>query len=71
MNIWVEYWEKEENSINTHAQIRELAKWKEPDPKKVSRRFSRCSFSKLPRINKTPIKIVTKAEERKLWLFSS
>ena len=39
MNIWVEYWKKEEKSKNTHAQIRELPKWKEPDPKKVSRRF--------------------------------
>ena len=39
MNIWVEYWKIKENSKNTHAQIRELSKWKEPDPKKVSRRF--------------------------------
>ncbi len=39
MNIWVEYWKKEEKSKNTHAQIRELAKWVEPDPEKISRRF--------------------------------
>ena len=39
MNIWVEYWKKEEKSKNTHAQIRENAKWVEPDPKDVHRRF--------------------------------
>ena len=39
MNIWIEYWKKEEKSKNTHAQIRELAKWKEPDPKDVQKRF--------------------------------
>ena len=39
MNIWVEYWKKEEKSKNTHAQMRENAKWVEPDPKDVHRRF--------------------------------
>ena len=39
MNIWIEYWKKEEKSKNTHAQIRENAKWGEPDPKDVHKRF--------------------------------
>ena len=40
MNIWIEYWEKsKEPSKNTHAQIRENAKWVQPDPEKVSKRF--------------------------------
>ena len=39
MNIWIEYWKKEEKSKNTHAQIRELAKWVEPDPEKIDKRF--------------------------------
>ena len=39
MNIWIEYWKKEEKSKNTHAQIRENAKWIEPDPKDVHKRF--------------------------------
>ena len=39
MNIWIEYWKKEDNRKNTHAQIRELAKWIEPDPKKIIKRF--------------------------------
>ena len=40
MNIWVEYWEKsKKDSLNTHAQIRELDKWVEPDPEKINRRY--------------------------------
>ena len=39
MNIWIEYWKKEKKSKNTHAQIREQAKWVEPDPKDVHKRF--------------------------------
>ena len=39
MNIWIEYWKKEEKSKNTHAQIRENAKWVDPDPKDVHKRF--------------------------------
>ena len=39
MNIWIEYWKKEDNRKNTHAQMRENAKWVEPDPKMVNKRF--------------------------------
>ncbi len=40
MNIWIEYWKKSsEPSKNNHAQIRENAKWVQPDPEKVSKRF--------------------------------
>ena len=39
MNIWIEYWKKEEDRKNTHAQMRENAKWVEPDPKKIIKRF--------------------------------
>ena len=40
MNIWIEYWKKSnEPSKNTHAQMRENAKWVEPDPKKIIKRF--------------------------------
>ena len=40
MNIWVEYWEKsKKDSLNTHAQIRELDKWIEPGPEKIDRRY--------------------------------
>ena len=40
MNIWVEYWEKSKTvSLNNHAQMREKAKWVEPDPKIIRRRF--------------------------------
>jgi len=40
MNIWIEYWEKsKEPSKNTHAQIREQARWVPPDPKTVRKRF--------------------------------
>ena len=40
MNIWIEYWEKsKEPSKNTHAQIREQARWEPPDPKAVRKRF--------------------------------
>ena len=39
MNIWVEYWKYDKKSKNTHAQIRELSKWEEPDPKKITTRF--------------------------------
>ena len=39
MNIWVEYFKFEDSRKNTHAQIREQAKWVEPDPKDVHRRF--------------------------------
>ena len=39
MNIWIEYWKKEEDRKNTHAQMRENVKWIEPDPKKIIKRF--------------------------------
>ena len=39
MNIWIEYWKKEDNRKNTHAQMGENAKWAEPDPKKIIKRF--------------------------------
>ena len=39
MNIWVEYFKFEDTRKNTHAQIREQAKWIEPDPKDVHKRF--------------------------------
>ena len=39
MNIWIEYWEKEDNRKNTHAQMRENAKWVDPDLKKIIKRF--------------------------------
>ena len=39
MNIWVEYFKFEDSRKNTHAQIREQAKWVEPDPKDVHKRF--------------------------------
>ena len=32
MNIWVEYWKKEDRvSLNNHAQMRENAKWIPPN----------------------------------------
>ena len=39
MNIWVEYFRVIDNSKNTHAQMREQAKWVEPDHKDVNKRF--------------------------------
>jgi len=40
MNIWVEYWKKEDRvSLNNHAQMRENSKWVQPDEKNIIRRF--------------------------------
>ena len=39
MSIWVEYFKREDNRKNTHAQMKEQAKWVEPDPEDISRRF--------------------------------
>ena len=39
MNIWIEYFKYEDSRKNTWAQIRESAKWDEPDPKDVHKRF--------------------------------
>ena len=45
MNIWVEYWKKENKiSKNNHAQMRENSKWVEPDRKDIRTRF--CQSSK-------------------------
>ena len=39
MNIWVEYWEYKDTRNNTHAQMREQAKWTAPNPKDIKKRF--------------------------------
>ena len=39
MNIWIEYWKKEDNRKNTHAQMRENVKWVDPDSKEIIKRF--------------------------------
>ena len=42
MNIWVEYWPNEDNRSHTkgnHAQMKEQAKWIEPNPEDISKRF--------------------------------
>ena len=39
MNIWLEYFKYNDDRKNNHAQMRENAKWVEPDPKKVHKRF--------------------------------
>ena len=40
MNIWEEYWNKENKiSKNNHAQMKEQAKWTPPDPSIVHKRF--------------------------------
>ena len=39
MNIWIEYFKYEDKRNNTHAQMKENAKWVEPDPKNVYKRF--------------------------------
>ena len=40
MNIWVEYWKKDNTpSLNNHAQMRENAKWVKPDEKDIRKRF--------------------------------
>ena len=40
MNIWVEYWKKDNPpSLKTDAQMRENAKWVKPDEKDIRKRF--------------------------------
>ena len=39
MNIWIEYFKYNDNRKNNHAQMKENAKWVEPDPKNVYKRF--------------------------------
>ena len=39
MNIWLEYFKYNDDRKNNHAQMKENAKWVEPDPKKILKRF--------------------------------
>jgi len=42
VNIWVEYWKQKDHRSHTegsHAQMKEQAKWIEPKPEEISRRF--------------------------------
>lgn len=39
MNIWVEYWKFKDTRNNNHAQMKEQAKWIEPDPSEIRKRF--------------------------------
>ncbi len=39
MNIWVEYWEYEDTRSNSHAQMKEQAKWIPPKPEDIKKRF--------------------------------
>ena len=39
MNIWVEYYKFSDDRKNTHAQMKENAKWVPPDPSIIHRRF--------------------------------
>ena len=39
MNIWVEFYKYSDNRKNTHAQMKESAKWVPPDPSIIHRRF--------------------------------
>ena len=39
MNIWIEYFRYDDNRGNTWAQMKEPAKWKPPDPDKITKRF--------------------------------
>jgi hypothetical protein len=42
MNIWVEYWKQKDfrsHTTGSHAQMKEQAKWVEPDPKDIIRRY--------------------------------
>ena len=39
MNTWVEYWDRPEDTINNHAQMKTHLKWKEPEPEMVSTRY--------------------------------
>ena len=42
MNIWVEYWKSKDfrsHTTGSHAQMKEQAKWVEPEPEDISRRF--------------------------------
>ena len=39
MNIWVEYYKFTDDRKNNHAQMKENAKWVDPDPGIIQRRF--------------------------------
>ena len=39
MNIWVEFYKYSDNRKNTHAQMKESAKWVDPDPSIIRKRF--------------------------------
>ena len=40
MNIWIEYWKKEDESkLNNHAQMRENLKFVQPEPEHIMKRF--------------------------------
>ena len=39
MNIWIEYFKMKDNRLNTHAKMKEQAKWIPPEPKDVNKRF--------------------------------
>ena len=39
MNIWVEYYKYSDDRKNTHAQMKESAKWVAPDPSIIHKRF--------------------------------
>ena len=41
MNIWVEYYKYSDDRKNTHAQMKESAKWVPPDPSIIRKRFLR------------------------------
>ena len=65
MNIWVEYWKYDKKSKNTHAQIRELSKWEEPDPKKITSQIEKITNNKQRKINlKSRIKKIKNSEKR-------
>ena len=39
MNTWVEYYKFTDKRNNTHAQMKENAKWVDPDPSIIQKRF--------------------------------
>ncbi len=39
MNIWVEYYKFTDDRKNNHAQMKENAKWVDPDPSIIQKRF--------------------------------
>ena len=39
MNIWEEYWKCTHTRNNNHAQMKEQAKWTQPKPEEIGRRY--------------------------------